>query len=105
MEVILSELLPTVLGNLVRDYVRDFDGSGVEFSGHILHINSVIQLKDGLIVSGSWDNALRLWNLDGKCEVEFKGHTDCVNYVIQLKDGRIVSCSEDNTMRLWGFDM
>jgi WD40 repeat protein len=78
----------------------------VVFEGHAKGVTSVIQLKDGRIVSCSSDETLRLWNLDGtNSTVEFNGHTDDVNKVIQLMDGRIVSCSDDKTMRVWGFDM
>ena len=69
-----------------------------ELTGHTEPVNSVTQLTDGKIVSGSGDQTLRVWDL-GKREDEevcvrvLTGHTDYVRSVTQLKDGRIVSGS------------
>jgi WD40 repeat protein len=57
------------------------------------------------IVSGSFDNTVRLWDAKtgqplGK---PFQGHQDWVTSVAFSPDGRqIVSGSRDKTVRLWG---
>ncbi len=73
-------------------------------SGHTNAVNSVAISADGkYIVSGSWDNTVRLWDLaTGKEIRRFEGHTSIVNSVAISADGKyIVSGSGDNTVRLW----
>jgi WD40 repeat protein len=56
-----------------------------------------------LIVSGSSDKTVRLWNLKGEPVGQpFQGHQDSVNSVAFSLDGQyIVSGSRDSTVRLW----
>jgi WD40 repeat protein len=56
-----------------------------------------------MIVSGSDDNTLRLWDLQGnQIDNPFLGHGSSVNSVAFSPDGKaIVSGSRDNTLRLW----
>ncbi len=51
------------------------------------------------IVSGSWDNSVRIWNVAKKTlEAFLTGHTDRVKSVCMSGDGRwIVSVSWDKT--------
>jgi WD40 repeat protein len=55
------------------------------------------------IVSGSWDQTVRLWDAEADAELHrFEGHTSGVTSVAFSPDGtRIVSGSEDRTVRLW----
>jgi WD40 repeat protein len=56
------------------------------------------------IVSGSWDNTLRLWDADTGQPIgqPLTGHTNVVFSVTLSPDGeRIVSGSGDETLRLW----
>jgi WD40 repeat protein len=56
------------------------------------------------IVSGSWDNTLRLWDAATGQPIgsPLQGHTGLVNSVVFSPDGRrIVSGSYDKTLRLW----
>jgi tetratricopeptide (TPR) repeat protein len=59
-----------------------------------------------MIVSGSGDETIRLWNLDGSAiGVPFAGHTDAVFSVAFSPDSQmIVSGSDDSTIRLWNLD-
>ena len=58
-------------------------------------------LPDGLIVSGSSDKTLRIWNASsGECEQVLSGHAGWVSCVSVLSDGRIVSGSSDKTLRI-----
>jgi WD40 repeat protein len=57
-------------------------------------------------VSGSWDQTLRLWDLEsGQTLRTLEGHTYWVNAVAVTADGRqAVSGSEDDTLRLWDLE-
>ncbi|HMW24285.1 MAG TPA: hypothetical protein PKC59_12685, partial [Burkholderiaceae bacterium] len=69
------------------------------------HVNAVAWSPDGQrIVSGSWDNTLRLWDARTGEPIgqPLKGHGSSVASVAWSPDGqRIVSGSGDNTLRLW----
>jgi WD domain, G-beta repeat len=74
------------------------------FQGHTSGVWSVAFSPDGQrIVSGSSDNTLRLWNIDGTpIGQPFQGHTAAVWSVAFSPDGqRIVSGRSDNALRLW----
>jgi len=75
--------------------------------GHTSAVFCLRALPDGRIVSGSWDNTLRIWSRDKddtwSSEV-LKGHTDFVLCLQALPDGRIVSGSCDKTLRIWSRD-
>lgn len=67
-------------------------------------INAIAYSPDGqTIVSGSYDNTLTLWDLEGNNPpIVFTGHEDQVTSVAFSHDGQmIVSGSRDNTIRLW----
>jgi len=78
------------------------------FSGKPVEGNSVTccaVLRDGGIVSGSADRALRVWGPDtGKCLWTQKKHSGSVSCLAVLLDGRIVSGSNDKTIRIWNPD-
>ncbi|THU97559.1 WD40 repeat-like protein [Dendrothele bispora CBS 962.96] len=77
---------------------------GDPFQGHMDSVMSVAFSPEGeRIVSGSSDNAMRVWNArTGALEGEFQGHSDWINSVAFSPDGeRIVSGSRDKTVRVW----
>src|SRR5258708_4160723 len=77
----------------------------MEWIGHSGAVRSVAYSPDGQhIVSGSSDNAIRIWNTETGAAVgkPLKGHTHWVLSVAYSPDGQhIVSGSSDNAIRIW----
>jgi WD40 repeat protein len=72
--------------------------------GHTRCVESVSYSPDGRqIVSGSWDNAIRVWDAQSGAELAvLRGHASPVYSVSYSPDSRqIASGSSDHTLRLW----
>jgi len=72
--------------------------------GHSHFVEDVVISSDGqFALSGSWDNTLRLWDIQGGVTARcFVGHSKEVLSVAFSADNRqIVSGSRDRTIRLW----
>jgi len=72
--------------------------------GHSHFVQDVAISSDGqFALSGSWDNTLRLWDLNsGTTRLRFVGHTKDVLSVAFSADNRhIVSGSRDKSINLW----
>ena len=97
------------IGDPLRSHEKDATNEkpiGGPLRGNENAVTSAAFSPDGkIIVSGSADRTLRLWNAaSGKPILHhpLKGHTDRVNSVAFSPDGRfIVSASDDGTLRLW----
>ena len=73
-------------------------------AGHDGSVSSVAYTIDGHnILSGSWDQTLRLWDLsNGNPIRRYDGHSQAVYCVAMLQDGRqALSGGEDWTLKLW----
>ncbi len=58
-----------------------------------------------MVASGSGDNTVKLWTLDGKLLKTFKGHSAAIWGVAFSPDGKILaSGSVDATIKLWKLD-
>ncbi|NEQ67280.1 MAG: hypothetical protein F6K21_17585 [Symploca sp. SIO2D2] len=73
------------------------------FEGHKDSVTSVSFSPDGkLIASGSADNTVKLWSVDGKEIATFEGHKDKITSIAFSPDSQmVVSGSADNIMKLW----
>jgi len=89
-----------------RDGKEDEYGSMLRrLKGHSHFVQDVAISSDGnYALSGSWDNTLRVWNLNnGECTIKFQaGHTkDVLSVAFSADNTYIISGSRDKTIRLW----
>jgi hypothetical protein len=71
--------------------------------GHQKHITS-LDIKGRLVVSGSHDNAVKVWDLQKKRGVSFDHHRGHINWVTQVMvwdDSSVLSAGADRTIRYW----
>ena len=69
-------------------------------TGHTRGV-SCLAVIDGKLVSGSWDNTIKVWDLKtDQCLHTLTGHTDGVSSLAVI-DGKLVSGSLDNTIKVW----
>jgi WD40 repeat protein len=55
-----------------------------------------------LIVTGSNDHSIKLWNKNGTLIKTLRGHNDEINKVVFSNDGKLIaSASDDHTVKLW----
>lgn len=68
-------------------------------------INLDLNKNISILISGSDDSTLKLWNLDtGKLINSFEGHQESVNCVELLPFNRIASGSDDKTIKIWSLE-
>ncbi|MCQ2821117.1 MAG: hypothetical protein MJ252_27980 [archaeon] len=70
-------------------------------NAHKMTINSILELKDGRIVSAGEDNAIKIFDLEGNCQYILNAHISGVRSLCLLKDDRFASGSADKTVRVW----
>lgn len=64
----------------------------------------VVEPTARALASSSWDNTVRVWDLDSGAELKvLEGHTNWVTGLAISSDGQtLISGSRDNTLRFWG---
>ena len=81
-----SNVLPLIL-NIQNNQIFSRE---LNLSGHTNTIRSIIQLKDGKLVSASTDKTIRIWE-NFKCILSLNEYTNGPNSLIELKDGKIAT--------------
>jgi F-box and WD-40 domain protein CDC4 len=74
-------------------------------TGHSQSVRA-IAARGNLLVSGSYDNTMRLWNIEtGRLIHLMEGHTQRVySVVLDIDNRRCMSGSMDSTVRIWSLD-
>ena len=71
-------------------------------NGHSSTIYRVIELQDGRVCTCSWDEMIKVWNIETlACEMTLTGHTRPVYSICQLQNSLLCSGSSDNTIKVW----
>eukprot|EP01133_Synstelium_polycarpum_P005625 gene5625-6489_t len=68
--------------------------------GHTDTISCLSSTIDGLILSGSWDKTVRIWE-NGECVAVLEKHQAAVWGVLGLPNGDIVTASADKLILIW----
>jgi WD40 repeat protein len=95
----------------LRIWTKDGDSTQSKiFTGHSSFVSclywaregEIPHLKGSIVISGSRDCRLIVWNIEGECiHYELLGHTLDVTSVCVLRNGDIVSGSQDSNICVW----
>lgn len=83
--------------------VHQFEGKCIQtIEGHTDTIVSLIETKNGKIISGS--EMIRVWIREGECIRKLKDHSGWVYALLETRDGYLISGSSDKTIKVWDGD-
>jgi WD40 repeat protein len=69
--------------------------------GHRDIVQSLKILKNGLLISGSADSTVRIWEMDGTCIKKIYNSEGWINKIEELSDGRVACGSNNHTINIW----
>lgn len=71
--------------------------------GHSAHIKALTVIPDKkILVSGSDDKTIKLWNYDRDSTIALDGHSNSIQTLAYIcSEHVVISGSEDKTIRLW----
>jgi len=68
--------------------------------GHTNCISALTVTPTGTLISGSYDNTIKIWGSDHRCRKTLMGHSNWI-YCLATDGTRIFSGSRDNTIKVW----
>ena len=75
------------------------------FKGHTNKIVSLIELESGKLVTGSYDNTIRIWDINDKNgEEQVINETERVLSLLEFEKNKILSGTGDNSINLWDIE-
>ena len=75
--------------------------------GHEKSVCTMIKISEDKIVSGSYDNLIKIWDINShSCEYTLYGHDTTVFVVLLLQDGKLASGSgsRDRALKIWDLE-
>lgn len=92
-------------GTFVKLLVRGNSllGYDTDSEAHKRSVNSLRELQDGSIASGSDDMTIKLWDRDGNCLQTLPGNKCSVKSLRSLKDGSLACGFSDKTISIYTF--
>ena len=73
--------------------------------GHYSHVAALCVLQDNLLISGSDDGTIRLWDLTSGLQIaELESHDAFISDLCLLHGGRLASSSGDGTIAIWDLE-
>ena len=74
----------------------------LQFKENVGEVLSLIQLKNGILVSSSSDSFIKFWDIETKKEVKrLSGHQKSVTCLKELSKSRLASGSDDEKIIIW----
>ena len=77
------------------------------YKAHDKAVKCIMTFNDDLLVTGSLDCTVKLWdstNLNEKPLKIYKGHTEAILCLLKIDEKRFVSGSNDHSIRLWNIE-
>ena len=71
------------------------------FEGHTEKIVSLIELSSGQLASGSYDNTIRIWNINTLKEDEIINENGKVFTLLEFEKNQLLCGTSDNCINLW----
>ncbi len=71
------------------------------FKGHIEKIVSLIQLSSGKLASGSYDNTVRIWNMDTLKEDKIINERGRVFALLEFERDKLLTGTSQNVINIW----
>ena len=69
---------------------------------------SSVDISGDIILTGSYDNTISMWNTEGECLAAIEGHTMAVRNVIwnnqNTIEGSFISASQDQSVLIWQYN-
>ena len=73
-------------------------------TGHTEKIVSLVELSSGDLASGSYDNKIRIWNINNNKEEKIINESGKVFCILEFEKDKILAGTSENCINLWDLD-